>query len=98
MTVPVMYEICAQVITTAAIIADIIVESTPRATQLPLPIGAKYWVAFATRTLIIILSYLEIAVKLLSDDCHRPLLMKRSTLVQVMAWCHPAPSHYLSQY
>ena len=32
-----------------------------------------------------------------SDECHRTLLMIKSTLVQVMAWCHQATSHYLSQ-
>ena len=35
-----------------------------------------------------------------SGECHRTLLMilVLSTLVQAMAWCHQAPSHYLSQY
>ena len=35
-------------------------------------------------------------VKLPSDDRHWTLLMI-TTLVQVMAWCHQATSHYLSQ-
>ena len=30
-----------------------------------------------------------------SDKCHKTLMM--STLVQVVAWCHQAKSHYLSQ-
>ena len=34
-------------------------------------------------------------VKLPSDECHWTLL--KSTLVQVMAWCRQATSHYLSQ-
>ena len=34
-------------------------------------------------------------VKLPSEECHQTLLM--STLVQVMAWCRQATSHYLSQ-
>ena len=33
-----------------------------------------------------------------SNECHRTLLMiDKSTLVQVMAWCRQATSHYLSQ-
>ena len=36
-------------------------------------------------------------VKLPSDECHRSEPMMKSTLVQVMAWCHEAPSHYLDQ-
>ena len=35
-------------------------------------------------------------VKFLSDECHRTSL--NSTLVQVMAWCQQATSHYLSQW
>ena len=35
-----------------------------------------------------------IPVKLFSEECHRTPLM--STLVQVMAWCRQATSHYLS--
>ena len=35
-------------------------------------------------------------VKLLSPECHRTPLMKLK-LVQVMAWCHQATSHYLNQ-
>ena len=34
---------------------------------------------------------------MLSDECHGTSLMISSTLVQVMAWCCQAPSHYLSQ-
>ena len=36
-------------------------------------------------------------VKLVSDESHRNLLMAKSTLIQVMAWCCQAKSHYLSQ-
>ena len=36
-------------------------------------------------------------MKFPSDDCHWTLLMIKSTLVQVMAWCCQASSHYLSQ-
>ena len=36
-------------------------------------------------------------VKLPSDECHWTLLMVKSTLAQVMVWCHQATSHYLSQ-
>ena len=36
-------------------------------------------------------------VKLPSDECQWTLLMMSQHLVQVMAWCHQAPSHYLSQ-
>ena len=32
-----------------------------------------------------------------SDECHKVLTDDKSTLVQVMAWCCQAPSHYLSQ-
>ena len=33
-----------------------------------------------------------------SDECHRTLLINdKSTLVQVMAWCRQATSHYLNQ-
>ena len=32
-----------------------------------------------------------------SVESHRTILMVKSTVVQVMAWCHKAPSHYLSQ-
>ena len=35
-------------------------------------------------------------MKLPSDECHWTPL-ENSTLVQVMAWCHQATSHYLSQ-
>ena len=35
-------------------------------------------------------------VKLPSDECHWALMIK-PTLVQVMAWCRQATSHYLSQ-
>ena len=38
------------------------------------------------------------SVKLPSPECHRTLLTNdKSTLVQVMAWCCQATSHYLSQ-
>ena len=30
-------------------------------------------------------------------ECHRTSTDDKSTLVQVMAWCHQAPSHYLNQ-
>ena len=36
-------------------------------------------------------------VKLSSHECHRTLPMRSRTLVQVMAWCRQATSHYLSQ-
>ena len=36
-------------------------------------------------------------VKLLSGECHRTHFDDKSTLVQVMAWCHQATSHYLIQ-
>ena len=36
-------------------------------------------------------------MKLLSVECHKTSLNDKSTLVQVVAWCHQAPSHYLSQ-
>ena len=36
-------------------------------------------------------------VKFSSGGCNWTLLMIRSTLVQVMAWCRHTPSHYLSQ-
>ena len=36
-----------------------------------------------------------LAVKFLSFTPHNPIL--KSTLVQIMAWCHQATSHYLSQ-
>ena len=37
------------------------------------------------------------AVKLLSGECCRTSLMWKSALVQVMAWCRQATSHYLGQ-
>ena len=36
-------------------------------------------------------------VKLHSSDCHWTSNNDKSTWVQVMAWCHQATSHYLSQ-
>ena len=37
-------------------------------------------------------------VKLLSVECHWiSLIMSHPALIQVMAWCHQATSHYLSQ-
>ena len=39
--------------------------------------------------------FIRIFVKLLLGDCYRTC-DDRSTLVQVMAWCHLAPSHNLS--
>ena len=39
------------------------------------------------------MTYWEFNVKLFSYECHRDIM---STVVQVMAWCHQAASHYLS--
>ena len=36
-------------------------------------------------------------MKLLSGECHNTSLIISQTLVQVMAWCRQATSHYLSQ-
>ena len=36
-------------------------------------------------------------VKLHSDECHWTLLKNKSTMVQVMAWCRQATSHFLRQ-
>ena len=36
-------------------------------------------------------------VKLFSGECHWKLLMKKSTLILVTAWCCQARNHYLSQ-
>ena len=41
-------------------------------------------------------SSLTTIVKMLSDECHRTLLMR--TFVQTMAWSHQITSHYLNQY
>ena len=39
-----------------------------------------------------------LSVKFFRGKCHRSSNNKKSTLVQVMAWCHQATGHYLNQW
>ena len=39
----------------------------------------------------------DLLIMMASDECHNDFTDDKSTLVQVMAWCRQATSHYLSQ-
>ena len=61
------------------------------------PGGYDYSLKLVNFKLISMIIFAVFSVKLVSCECRKTSLIIKSTLVQVMAWCRQATSHYLSQ-